>query len=99
MLNLYRRRVRITMLKAHEEAQAHGWATTFDEKGEPTKHFFKADQPRFIQGVDNRFADTICVQFENKGIMPETLTIKSPDYTYTFTDLVAKRATRRKQAA
>lgn len=98
MRNLYRRRVRITILKENEEKEAHGWATTQTEGEAPKKYFFKADQPRFLQGVDNRFADVVCSHFENQGIYPDTITVKNQGFTYTFSDLARKRDGRRRRA-
>jgi hypothetical protein len=86
MRSLYRRHIKISLLTEAEKEEAHGWANT-TEGGVATRHYFKADQARFVARMSQTGVGALRLQLERLGIYPESITIKHAFSTFTYKNL------------
>lgn len=84
MLNQYRRNIKLTLIAEKDKEQAHGWATSLDENDQEVRHYFKADQGRYLRHIKQSGAALLRLQIEGMGIHPSSITIQREFNTFTF---------------
>lgn len=90
MRSHYRRKIKIQLLTAEQQNEAHGWANVRLPSGEEQRHYFKADQPRFMMSLNRVGVSAPRRQLEKWGIHPESITIRQGEHsTFTYKQLFA----------
>lgn len=87
MRSLYKRHVKITLLSESEKDQAHGWFVTVNDEGLQQVHYFKGEQARFIENIDQRGVSGLRVALEKIGYNPVSITVQHSHNTFTFKNL------------